>query len=77
MPQLRAWMIKLAKAVITASGRTDQKEYAWLALVQKEGSSADDFADSGGSRFETLDMKLSTALSTLIDSSPQAKKVNN
>ena len=45
--------------------------------MQVKGCTAEQFSDSGGRRFETLDMKLSAALTTLIDNSPQARQVRS
>ncbi len=62
----------MQRRLVSASARTDQAEVEWLAQACRDGVSFDALAHSGGTRFEALDVKLSTAVIECIRASDQA-----
>ena len=69
--QLSGYRTQLGTNLVTASGRTDCKEIEWLNEVFNK--SADQFerlANSGKSRFGSLDVKLATALVASVKAAP-------
>ena len=49
-----------------AGGRADGAENAWWSEILRDGSKFEDFHDSGGARYATLDLKLHKALTACI-----------
>eukprot|EP00972_Heterocapsa_arctica_P105909 15601703-Heterocapsa_arctica.AAC.1 len=61
--QLVQWRIQVSKNQCSASGCFDQAEMAWFFVEgYGPGVTFETLADSGGTRFQSLDLKLSTAL---------------
>ena len=63
---LKQWHVQLVRNVVLASGRTDHAEVQWMNAVMAVNSKFEDFADCGGARFATLDIKLHAALTQII-----------
>ena len=66
VPNVRQWHNGVARRLVLASGRTDQREIQWINEVLKAGAKMEDFADSGEPRFATLDIKLYAAVLAVI-----------
>ena len=49
-----------------AGGRADGDEVRWWNEILREDAKFEDFTDSGGARYATLDLKLHTALAAII-----------
>eukprot|EP00972_Heterocapsa_arctica_P095251 14047376-Heterocapsa_arctica.AAC.1 len=61
--QLVQWRIQVSKNLCSASGYWDQAEMAWFFVDgYGPGISSETLSDSGGERFRSLDLKLSTSL---------------
>eukprot|EP00972_Heterocapsa_arctica_P017226 2545496-Heterocapsa_arctica.AAC.1 len=61
--QLVQWRVQVSKNLCSASGYFDQAEMAWFFVKgYGPGVTFETLADSGGTRFRSVDLKLSTAL---------------
>ncbi len=64
---LMGWQSNLGVALVQASGvRNVEKVIFWISSVWAKGSKFEDFAESGGAEFVTLDIKLSMAMTSTI-----------
>ena len=62
---LMGWQSNLGVAPVQASGvRTVEKVIYWISAVWAQDAQLDDFAESGGAEFVTLDIKLSVAINS-------------
>ena len=71
LPSLTQWRTQIAKNLVTASGRLDLREITWWGEIGLAENSFETLADSGERRFLGLDLKLSTALGSML------KQANN
>ena len=72
LASLNGWTIQLAQNLVQAGGRNDCEEVDWLNKVIEPGSSIDSLADSGQTKFKSLDLKLAAALSAVVrDGGPE------
>jgi hypothetical protein len=74
---LASWQSNLTQALVQTSGVRDVETIiAWISAVWAAGSKIEDFADSGGEAYVTLDVKLSIALQQIIThNGPDAKEL--
>ena len=66
LASLKQWHSQLIRNLVLASGRTDHVELRWLDEILKVGAKFEDFHNSGGARFATLDIKLHCAMTQVI-----------
>ena len=73
LPSLTQWRVQIAKNLVTASGRgrLDLREITWWGEIGLAENNFETLADSGERRFLGLDLKLSTALGSML------KQANN
>ena len=71
LPSLTQWRIQIAKNLVTASGRLGLREITWRGEVGLAENNFETLAASGERRFLGLDLKLSTALGSML------KQANN
>ena len=78
LPSLTQWRIQIAKNHVTASGRLDLREITWWGEIGLAENTFETLADSGGRRFLGLDLKLSTALGSMLKqaNNPVTQEVN-
>ncbi len=64
---LMGWQSNLGVSLVQASGvRNVEKVIFWISAVWAKDAQLEDFSDSGGSEFVTLDIKLSMAMNSTI-----------
>ena len=66
LPSLTQWHIQIAKNLATASGNLDLREITWRGEIGLAENNIETLADSGERRFLGLDLKLSTALGSML-----------
>ena len=66
LPSLTQWRIQIAKNLVTASGRLDLHEITWWGEIGLAENNFETLADAGERRFLGLDLKLSTALGSML-----------
>ena len=78
LPSLTQRRIQIAKILVTASGRLDLREITWWGEIGLAENNFETLADSGERRFLGLDLKLSTALGSMLKqaNNPVAQDVN-
>ena len=76
---LPQWRTDLAHQLMSAAGKSDTSLVVqWIKKCWEPGVTSEDFYDSGGPAWETLDMKLLTAMKAMLaaaSNKPQAKEV--
>jgi hypothetical protein len=72
---LASWQSNLTQQLVQTSGVRDvQTIIEWITAVWTTGAKIEDFADSGGAAYVTLDVKLSTAMQLIISHGGQEAK---
>ena len=71
LPSLTQWRIQIAKNLVTASGYLDLRGILWRGEIGLAENNFETLADSGERRFLGLDLKLSSALGSML------KQANN
>ena len=71
---LTQWKIGVGKSLATYGGRTDLAELKWVAKSWKAGQAFDALTHSSKSRFDFIDLKLSSVL-TLMIKGPQGARI--
>ena len=66
LPSLTQWRIQISKNLVTASGHLDLREITWWGEIGLPENNFETLADSGERRFLSLDLKLSTALGSML-----------
>ena len=66
LPNLTQWRIQISKNLVTAGGHLDLREITWWGEIGLAENTFETLADSGDQRFLSLDLKLSTALGSML-----------